>query len=347
MKRMTCEMCNGIDLVKIDGLYVCQNCGTKYSVEEAKKMMIEGPVDVSGSTIKVDQSEELNNLYILARRARNDKNSENAQKFYEQILVKDPASWEANFYSVYYQTLNCRVAEMQSAAIRFCNCEDTVLKLIVDNRKDNAQMFKAVDEMTGKCLEISLLLFQNARSNYYNFDIETRTNYTQEYINRGFAARDIVYNFGDLIELTFGEHYAKELSIHCWKAGIDEHMALMPLLAKKELNKGIITQYANKVKKYDSSYITPKIKTGGCYIATAVYGSYDCPQVWALRRYRDDYLSKKWYGQIFISLYYGISPILVKCFGNNGYWKKKCRAILDKKIDRLKEKGYVDSYYED
>ena len=27
--------------------------------------------------------------------------------------------------------------------------------------------------------------------------------------------------------------------------------------------------------------------SGGCYVATAVYGSYDCPQVWTLRRYRD------------------------------------------------------------
>ena len=28
----------------------------------------------------------------------------------------------------------------------------------------------------------------------------------------------------------------------------------------------------------------------GCYVATAVYGSYDCPEVWTLRRYRDDTL---------------------------------------------------------
>ena len=29
-------------------------------------------------------------------------------------------------------------------------------------------------------------------------------------------------------------------------------------------------------------------KKQGCYIATCVYGSYDCPQVWILRRYRDE-----------------------------------------------------------
>ena len=46
MKQLTCEMCGSNDLLKQDGVFVCQTCGTKYSVEEAKKMMIEGTVDV-------------------------------------------------------------------------------------------------------------------------------------------------------------------------------------------------------------------------------------------------------------------------------------------------------------
>ena len=41
MKQLICEMCGGNDLIKQDGVFVCQNCGTKYTVEEAKKMMKE------------------------------------------------------------------------------------------------------------------------------------------------------------------------------------------------------------------------------------------------------------------------------------------------------------------
>lgn len=41
MKQLTCEMCGSTDLIKQDGVFVCQSCGCKYSVEEAKKMMIE------------------------------------------------------------------------------------------------------------------------------------------------------------------------------------------------------------------------------------------------------------------------------------------------------------------
>ena len=43
----------------------------------------------------------------------------------------------------------------------------------------------------------------------------------------------------------------------------------------------------------------------GCYVATCVYGSYDCPQVWTLRRFRDDTLGSTWYGRTFIRVYYG------------------------------------------
>ena len=81
MKQLTCEMCGSTDLVKQDGVFVCQSCGTKYSVEEAKKMMVEGTVDVSGSTVKIDTSDELENLYQIARRAKNEKNAENAAKY--------------------------------------------------------------------------------------------------------------------------------------------------------------------------------------------------------------------------------------------------------------------------
>ena len=55
MKRLTCEMCGSTDIIKQDGVFVCQSCGCKYSVEEAKKMMVEGTVEVQG-TVKVDNS---------------------------------------------------------------------------------------------------------------------------------------------------------------------------------------------------------------------------------------------------------------------------------------------------
>lgn len=122
MKQLTCEMCGSTDLMKDGGVFVCQSCGCKYSVEEAKRMMVEGTVDVSGSTVKVDTSGELENLYQIARRAKDDNNSENAAKYYDMILVKDPMSWEASFYVVYFKAMQCKIGQIRSAAISISNC---------------------------------------------------------------------------------------------------------------------------------------------------------------------------------------------------------------------------------
>ena len=112
MKAMVCEMCGSQDLVKQDGMFVCQNCGTKYSVEEAKKLL---------GTVKVDKTEETEKLLVLARRAREDNNSENAEKYYGLVLQEDPDNWEAAFFQVYYQSMQCKIMNISSAAYSVAN----------------------------------------------------------------------------------------------------------------------------------------------------------------------------------------------------------------------------------
>ena len=90
-----------------------------------------------------------------------------------------------------------------------------------------------------------------------------------------------------------------------------------------------------------------KPQTAGCYIATAVYGSYDCPEVWTLRRYRDDDLGSNFFGRLFIKIYYAISPTLVKLFGKTKWFKKMWKKILDKKVEKLNDNGVDNTPYED
>jgi hypothetical protein len=85
----------------------------------------------------------------------------------------------------------------------------------------------------------------------------------------------------------------------------------------------------------------------GCYIATAVYGSHNCPQVWTLRRYRDNTLAKTWYGRVFIRTYYSISPTLVKWFGKTNWFKGIWKPKLDRLVHRLNSKGVSDELYND
>lgn len=99
------------------------------------------------------------------------------------------------------------------------------------------------------------------------------------------------------------------------------------------------------IKSNPNYQSTPK--SGGCYIATCVYGSYDCSQVWTLRRFRDYTLVKTWYGRVFVKTYYLISPQIVKVFGKNRLFKYLCKHILDKMVSKLKFKGFSDDKYSD
>lgn len=87
--------------------------------------------------------------------------------------------------------------------------------------------------------------------------------------------------------------------------------------------------------------------SGGCYIATAVYGSYDCPQVWTLRRYRDKTMSKNIFGRLFIHIYYFISPTMVKLFGDKKWFSRIFRKRLNKIVNKLNKSGYEDTPYSD
>lgn len=91
----------------------------------------------------------------------------------------------------------------------------------------------------------------------------------------------------------------------------------------------------------------PSARKKGCYVATAVYGSYDCPQVWTLRRYRDNVLATTWYGRAFIRTYYAVSPTLVRWFGDTEWFKKLWQGYLDKKVARLRASGMDNTPYED
>ena len=88
MKRLTCEMCGSTDLIKQDGVFVCQSCGCKYSVEEARKLMIEGPVEVHG-TVQVDRNAELENRLKNAVSEYDAKNFERAATLFTEILNID------------------------------------------------------------------------------------------------------------------------------------------------------------------------------------------------------------------------------------------------------------------
>lgn len=344
MKALTCEMCGSTNLVKNDGVFVCQSCGTKYSVEEARKMMVEGTVNVAG-TVKIDKSTELLNLYEVARRAKDTDNNEQAEKYYDKILAMEPNSWEANFYTVYYKAMSCKIAEIAYAGGRVANCIPTVVDLVKNYVPEDEQS-SVVTEMFTKVTYIAAMLAGAAESHYMDISADIRADYTQDFINGVAAAADIVYTFADSVDEVWGKDM-HAFTTTAWEAGIDYQNKYLVYLADKPSNIKRMESYADKIKKYQPKYTLPSLNQGGCYVATAVYGSYDCPEVWTLRRFRDYTLAESWYGRIFIRTYYAISPTLVKWFGDKSWFKNTCKVRLDKLVNRLQGNGVASSPYND
>ena len=130
-------------------------------------------------------------------------------------------------------------------------------------------------------------------------------------------------------------------------AGMPPLNAIKELRERTGLGLAEAKNYIDNAMAGNTMTNQPVQQSGGCYIATCVYGSYNCPEVWTLRRFRDNYLSTNLLGKCFVKMYYAISPSLVKHFGETMWFKSFWKKHLDKFTCYLKDKGYSDSEYRD
>lgn len=385
MKQMTCEMCGSTELVKQDGFFVCQTCGTKYSVEEAKKMMVEGTVN-----LQISRDNEVPNLLRLAKTANAGENYYDAVNYAEEILTIDASNADAwaikalNLHrtlpvnSISFETIKATTKQ----ALSLCD-ENTKTKLADDivERVLNHSLFAAgmtkipleIISCYNSCCDLIEEIPEVSGTlvaKWYDYFCAMRTH--QDYKN-------IIENrWGDPIfadtrpdnrlKKLLDDRYPSAYKIHLdakheeaykkgqeWLAKAqyagDFRVAAMYFKnaedfkdAKELLSK---CEAEEKTHPEDPSRKTAGKSSGGCYVATCVYGSYDCPQVWTLRRYRDDTLGSTWYGRMFIRTYYAISPTLVKWFGKTNWFKKLWKGKLDRMVAKLQNNGVEDTPYED
>ena len=78
-----------------------------------------------------------------------------------------------------------------------------------------------------------------------------------------------------------------------------------------------------------------KAKKAGCFIATAVYGSNDAPEVLVLRDFRDKFLIYSSVGLFLIKIYYKISPALASKLTNARLKTLVKKYVLDPIVEYI------------
>ena len=344
MKQFMCEMCNGTDLVKQDGLFVCQHCGMKYSLEDAKSMMIEGTVDVQG-TVKVDNTAFVEKYLTNARRAKEKTDWEEVEKYYNMVEQNSPENIEAIFYSAYGKAM---LSLTDSDKFKRQQKFDVFGKSIsvIDDYYDatkSKELEKVIMGMSDDLIRMSGTSFvYNTTTQNGVTSNDSGATYTM------FAQMEIQFieSVENIIKKDEKAYLYRLLLKHYKRCIVNQRVAI----ATANLYRERMSVVNQKLSTIDPSFVPetiPEAKRGCCYVATAVYGSYECPQVWTLRRFRDDMLATTWYGRAFIRTYYAISPTLVKWFGETKWFKKMWRGTLDRMVSKLLRKGVEDTPYQD
>ncbi len=135
MKRIVCELCESTEFTKEEGFFICQGCGTKYSLKEAKSMMREvegdatplaGYAPATSVPIGNPNQAQIDNILVLATTAYEAQNYTEAENYCNRAIELDAMcykAWNLKGKAVGWQSKidNLRIEE---ASHSFCKAID-------------------------------------------------------------------------------------------------------------------------------------------------------------------------------------------------------------------------------
>lgn len=104
--RIVCEMCGNSDFIKDRGVFVCQDCGCKYTLEEARKLMVDGAVkqeiaeETSSQIIKDEVANKKDNEYktsVVNKSHESTNDKKEITNSFSRIVDDEAVKMEQNF----------------------------------------------------------------------------------------------------------------------------------------------------------------------------------------------------------------------------------------------------------
>lgn len=248
MNELMCEMCGSNMVTRECGFYVCQACGTKFPAKDSHGETQNSPAGESSS--------DLDNLYELARRARDSGDAEFGHRYYSEILIKAPYDWEAQFYAGYFRAFLYDFLD-GNAIDEFYSSTASAVSIVegiddVEEKNDAINLF--TDETFG--------LVDSFYEPYYEqMEYETPDGeYYEWYVNTLLELTYLLNNFGDLIENVTDDSYS--CAVDAWIYSIDLHTPLYKQIGFFDMGEHdkYIDSYVEKIHQYNSEYEKPRPK---------------------------------------------------------------------------------------
>ena len=250
MKQLVCELCRGTNFGKLDGTYICQSCGSKYSLEEARRLLVEIPPEPAKPAEPEQPRIPVDHL-ALARQAKIRGEDAEALRHYTIAHNADPENWEAAFFTVYYNALACKISQIEAAAGSVRTALGPVLEKL-QAQLPPQQRQAAYAEISLYTNKAASFLYDAARNHFDGLESYIRSSYSQEMVSRCGAALDILYTLGDRFQ---GIPQLQPMMLEAWKVAIQLHEKMLPFCGNAQSNRDIIRSYVQKVGQYDPAYL--------------------------------------------------------------------------------------------
>lgn len=230
--------------------------------------------------------ENQNKYLLLARRAREEDNAEDARKYYDMVRTEDPDNVEAKFFYSYYRMFSDTKGHAYSNFLNFCKGIKSTLSMIMSSTDSEDEKKKFILTII-TCLEETYDSAKSANSDiggdngrsivstyrttmtelfstiigkygndvdillaYYTFKLyETTFDFEHSHMSK--------YKLGDEIESKYSsEPKLMAFALKVWKDNIAKQQYAWGTSAAKECS-GYPEKYAEKIKKYDPTYQIP------------------------------------------------------------------------------------------
>ena len=229
--------------------------------------------------------ENQNKYLLLARRAREEDNAEDAKKYYDMVRTEEPDNAEAKFFYSYYRLYSGTNGEAVDNFLSMCKGVDNTLKLIVSS-DDTIEEKKSLIKTIFDCImdlydDIYLKAAGDGRTNEVRSIhtktittiIETHTNnygedehileVTYKYKSKKLQVPSAMYTLGDEIERKYSSNpKLMAIALDLWKRAIVNQQKAIYLGPGKKKGDEEMAKYAAKIQKYEPAYAMPK--KAGC-----------------------------------------------------------------------------------